>query len=371
MSNQQQQTGVQKAPQQTPSERFTAAVMKEFAAVVGDVSRVTNFQKKVIQNYFIKLDMVLKAADQKRLDKNAKAKAPEDQDHLEYSWNNINMQQLALDVISYSVIGLDPLQKNHINLIPYKNNKTEKYDITFMMGYDGIELKARKYGYDIPDDVIIELVYSNDHFKVHKKSKDNPVESYEFDVVDAFDRGDIVGGFYYHVYHSNPEKNKLRVYTKAQIDKRKPKYASVEFWGGEKDKWEYDKAKNRNVKVGKEEVEGWYEEMAWKTLKRAAYDAITIDSEKIDEHYLKAIQAEREMDSDPVSSQVAKDINQNANRKEMSFEDAEVVEDKAQELPSATEKVTMPTSAQQPEKQPAANKQNPAAGMQPSFSFDD
>lgn len=352
VKNQQQQTGVQQH-QPSASERFMNAVMKEFSSTVGEVGQLTNFQRKIIQNYFIKLDMNLKAAEQKRL-------AKRDADPLELTWANVNMQQLALDVISFSAIGLDPLQKNHINLIPYKNNGTGKYDITFMMGYDGIELKARKYGFDIPDDVIIELVYANDHFKVHKKSKDNPVESYDFEVVDAFDRGDIVGGFWYHVYHDKPQKNRLRVYTKEQIDKRKPKYASAEFWGGEKGIWKDGK------KTGTEKTEGWYEEMAWKTLKRASYDAITIDSEKIDEHFLKAIQAEREMDTDRVSEGVQNRIIQNANKKEMSFEDAEIVEDKPQSLPEATEKAAPTMTAENPE---PVKQQNPESAIQPQMNF--
>lgn len=357
---QQQETGLQKA-QPTASERFMNAVLKEFTGSVGEVGQLTNFQRKIIQNYFIKLDMNLKVAEQKRLQKR-------DADPVEVTWANVNMQQLALDVISFSAIGLDPLQKNHINLIPYKNNGTGKYDITFIMGYDGIELKASKYGYDIPDDVIIELVYSKDKFKIHKKSKDNQIESYDFEVVDAFDRGEIVGGFWFHVFHETPQKNKLREYTKAQIDKRKPKYASAEFWGGEKAVYKDGK------KVGVEEVEGWYEEMAWKTLKRAAYDAITIDSEKIDEHYLKALQAEREMDSDYVTLGVKAEIQKNANKQEITFEDAQIVEEASQELPSATEKVAPVVNqsevagvAEKPKnsKPSAAN-----SGIQPSIDFD-
>lgn len=343
---QQQQTGVQKH-EPTASERFTNAVMKEFSATVGDVGNITNFQRKVIHNYFIKLDMNLKAAELKRL-----AKKEENRDPVAITWANVNMQQLALDVISFSSIGLDPLQKNHINLIPYKNNNTQKYDITFIMGYDGVELKARKYGFDVPDDVVIELVYSNDVFKIHKKSKDNSVESYTFEVGNAFDRGDVIGGFWYHVYYDNPEKNKLRVFTLAQIEKRKPKYASVEFWGGEKDVWENKK------KIGTEKVEGWFEEMIWKTLKRSAYDSITIDSEKIDEHFVKAIQAEREMDSDRVTMEVNSKINNNANKEELSFEDAVVVED-GKEV----------ANTEGPNDRPVEKNADPKSGIQPQMNF--
>ena len=56
-------------------------------------------------------------------------------------------------------------------------------------------------------------------------------------IENAFDKGDIMGGYYYHVYFDSPEKNKLRVFSMKDIEKRIPKTASVEFWGGEKDLW--------------------------------------------------------------------------------------------------------------------------------------
>jgi recombination protein RecT len=186
-----------------------------------------------------------------------------DRDPLPVTWENVNMESLARSVVAYARIGLDPAQKNHINMIPYKNNTTGKYDIGFIEGYRGIELKAMKYGLDVPDAVIVELVYTNDKFKPIKKSLNNPYESYEFEIVDAFDRGEIKGGFYYHIYSKYPEKNKLVIMTLKDIEKRKPKYASSEFWGGEKDVWKDGK------KVGTEQVEGWFEKMCYKTIYRA------------------------------------------------------------------------------------------------------
>ena len=70
------------------------------------------------------------------------------------------------------------------------------------------------------------------------------------------------------------------------IEKRKPKYASAEFWGGEKDKWENGK------KVGKESIAGWYHEMCWKTIYRAAYNSVTIDGKKIDQSFLRMAEIE-------------------------------------------------------------------------------
>ncbi len=304
------QTQVAKQEEST-SVRFMNKVVSEFGSNVGEIA-LTNFQRRLAQNYFMAVDMALKKAEEKRLKKSEKYRDP-----VPVIWDNINLPQLARDVVSAARVGLDPAQDNHINVMPFKNNALNKYDIVFIDGYRGIELKAVKYGLDIPDHVTVELVYSNDKFKEIKKDRNNPVESYEFEIVNSFDRGEIVGGFYYHFYKEKPEKNKLVVFTMKDIEKRKPNYASPEFWGGEKDKWENGK------KVGKEKVEGWHEKMCWKTLYRAAYKNITIDSQKIDDDYLRLKQIEQSF----AESEVQQEINQNANSEYIDVDGYEVEED--------------------------------------------
>ncbi len=281
------QSAIAPTNQPTPAQRFTAAIEREFSANNGATIQLTNFQRKIIQSYFIKVDMVLAEAERKRL-----AKKENYRDPVPVKWENVNMAQLAVSVIAHSAIGLDPAQPNHINPIPFKNNNTDKYEVSFIMGYRGIELKSRKYGLDVPDDVVVELVYSTDTFEVFKKDIDHPVENYRFVINNSFNRGNIVGGFYYHRFTERPEKNKIRVYNNADIEKRKPDKASPEFWGGEKDIWE------NNKKVGKEQVAGWYDEMAYKTIYRAAYNDITIDSEKIDENFWRIVERESEQYAD-------------------------------------------------------------------------
>lgn len=280
------------------SERFMNKVILEFTSGVGDIA-LTEFQKRLAQNYFVSLDSSLKSADEKRLKKSEKYRDP-----LPITWANVNMEILARNVVAYARIGLDPMQKNHISMMPFKNNNTGKYDIVFIEGYRGIELKGKKYGLDVPDSVIVELVYSGDRFKSIKKDRNNPYESYEFEISDDFNRGDIIGGFYFHIYNDAPEKNKLVVMALKDILKRKPAYASPEFWGGEKDIWENGK------KTGKEHTDGWYEKMCYKTVYRAAYNDITIDSQKIDDDYL----AMRQMEMSLTELKVAEEIDNNANK---------------------------------------------------------
>ena len=289
----------------TQSERFTNMVITEFSSGAGEVT-LTNFQKRLAQNYFIVADAALEAAEEKRKKKRT------NQDSLPVVWANVDMKALALSVVSAARVGWDPLQANHVSLIPFKNNAKGKYGMTLMPGYRGIELRATKYGLDTPDAVIVELVYSNDKFKPIKKDRNNIYESYDFEIVNAFDRGKIVGGFYYHSYSKCPERNKLVMFTIADIEKRKPRYASAEFWGGEKDVWENGK------KVGTEHTDGWYDKMCYKTIYRAAYMDITIDSQKIDDDYMRLRQVENEFKE----AEVQQEIDQNANMQTIDITDA-------------------------------------------------
>jgi recombination protein RecT len=260
------------------SERFTKAVMKEFESSVGKVE-LTPFQKNLISNYFIKLDQSLALAETKRL------KTSQDKrEQLPYTWENLNMNALAMQVVPLSSVGLDPLQPNHVNLIPYKNSHTNKYDVTPIIGYRGLGLKALKYALEELKDVIIELVYSNDHFELIKKDVNNERDTYVFNVKNPFDRGDLLGGFYCQRYQDG-KADRIRVFTKADIEKRKPKYASAEFWGG------------TNYKG--EKIDGWYEEMAYKTIYRAAYNDVIIDSSKIDAQFAKLSQIQDEFNAEP------------------------------------------------------------------------
>lgn len=292
----------------TPSERFTMAVMKNFSQENGEV-QITPFQKRLCQSYFIKIDQMLKASELKRM-----AKGEQFRDPLAYIWENVNMNKLAIDVVAYSSVGLDPMQKNHLHPIPYKNTSLNKYDISFTKGYNGIELVAKKYGFDVPDDVIIRIVYSKEKFLPIYKDAENKKESFTHKPSEnPFDKGDILGGYYYHVYFDYPEKNKLRVFSMKEIEKRIPKSASVEFWGGEKDSWK------NGQKSGKEQVEGWKDEMVWKTIKRAAWDAVSIDSQKIDDNVQKILSEQEEIIKEGIENIVSNEIKSEANKEPLDF----------------------------------------------------
>ena len=294
------------AKQEEPmSVRFMNKVIAEFGSSVGEIA-LTNFQKRLAQNYFIVADAALKTAEEKRLRKSEKYR-----DKVPVTWANVDLETLARSVVSAARTGWDPLQDNHVSLIPFKDNNTGKYLINLMPGYRGIELKAVKYGMDVPDYVVVELVHANDKFKEYKKDRNTPVAAYEFEVINSFDRGEIVGGFYYHGWKDNPEKNKLVVFTLADILKRKPDYAAPEFWGGEKDVWKDGKKTGEKIKI-----EGWFEQMCWKTVYRAAYRDITIDSQKIDDDYLRL----KQMEESYAEAEVEREIAENANKETIDVE---------------------------------------------------
>ncbi|MGM9563750.1 MAG: recombinase RecT [Faecousia sp.] len=261
------------------SERFTNTVLKEFGGSVAGALQVTDYQRTLIQGYFIVIDRALKSAEEERLRKNA-ANKNHDYDNLTpISWNTVNLNDLALDLVHYARMGLDMTQDNMLFPIPYKNNKRNNYDITLMEGYNGIRYIAEKYAVEVPTAVTIEVVYNTDTFRPIKKGKDNRVENYEFEITNPFNRGEIVGGFAYLEF-SDPTRNELIIMSMKDIMKRKPKYASANFWGGKQKVWE-------NGKQAEIETEGWIDEMVRKTIIREAFSAkhLPRDPKKVDDSY--------------------------------------------------------------------------------------
>lgn len=271
------------APPMNNSERFTAMVMKQFGTEVG-APDLTDFQRRLIQGYFIGVDRALKTAEDERIRKNGKNSDHRYDNNLPVTWDNVNLPDLALDVVHYARMGLDMMQDNHLFPIPYKNNKTQKYDVNLMPGYNGIRYIAEKYALEKPVAVTTELVYSTDTFTPLKKSAENRVERYQFVINNPFERGEIVGGFGY-IEYMDSMKNKLIIMTRRDIEKRKPAYASPNFWGGKTTEWTTGKdGKRSKTEV---EVEGWFDEMCLKTLIREVYSAkhIQRDPQKIDDNY--------------------------------------------------------------------------------------
>lgn len=278
----------EKNEQLAASERFMNKVLAEFSGNVAGELAVTEYQRGLIQGYFIKIDRALKAAEEERIRKNKQNSDPSFNNELPVDWNHVNLPDLAIDLVHYARMGLDMAQDNMLFPIPYKNNKRGWYDVTLMPGYNGIRYIGERYALDLPRAVTVEVVYASDVFRPIKKSRTNPVESYEFEITQPFDRGAIVGGFAYLEF-DDERKNELVVMSRKDIEKRKPRYASAEFWGGVKKRKE-------NGQWVEEPMEGWLDEMVRKTLIREAYSSkhLPRDPAKVDEAYRHAVLREEQ-----------------------------------------------------------------------------
>lgn len=283
------------------SERFTNLIMRQYQSL--GAYEFTAKERQLIRNYFICIDQMLKRTEAERLRKNANNRDHKFDNELSYSWQTIDLPQLAQDLAHYARVGLDMMEDNTLFPIPYKNNKGNLYTITLMEGYNGIRYQAEKYALDPFRSVTVEVIYEHDVFKPIKKSASNPVESYEFEIPQPFDRGDPVGVFGY-IEFEDSSKNKLVIFSKADVMKRKPRYASPEFWGGTKETFE-------NGKRVQTEIEGWVPEMFEKTMKREIYGSKRIprDPSKVDESY----QYIRQREAQYVDIAAMADANENAN----------------------------------------------------------
>lgn len=248
--------------QKTASERYSEMVLKEYNALSSEPLQFTPNQKRLAQHLFIKADASLKALESKRIADNKMSLTP-------YTWQSINLTKLAVDSIHRIEIGLDALIPNHISMIPYWNKSLQKYDFDLQIGYAGKDYYRRKLAIDAPKDIIYELVYSTDKFTPIKKGQENDVESYTFEIVNPFKRGDIVGGFGYVVYE-DPTMNKLAIVTEAEFKESEQLSKAAHFW-------------KNNPKA-----------MRYKTIVNRVTDKIQIDPDKTSVSFFEVEQQEIE-----------------------------------------------------------------------------
>lgn len=105
---------VQKTESLSNSEAFTNKVLKEFGSNVAGNIQVTDYQRQLIQGYFIATDRALKMAEEKRVSKNENNKDHKWDNPDPINWNTVDLNALALDVVHYARMGLDMMQDNHL-----------------------------------------------------------------------------------------------------------------------------------------------------------------------------------------------------------------------------------------------------------------
>lgn len=362
MTNEKSMKTVKPEVQLNMSERFTNKVLAEFASNAAGPLQITDYQRMLIGNYRIGVERSLKTAEEERVRKNENNSDHKYDNTLPVTWANVNIQDLVLDVIHYARLGLDMMQPNHISPIPYRNKKTNKYDVTLIPGYNGIRYVAENYALIKPKSVTVDLVYSNDKFKPIKKSLSHPVESYEFDIDSPFDRGTLVGGFGYIEYEDS-SRNELVIMTMKDIEKRKPQYASANFWGGEAKEF-------RNGKRETVEKEGWLEEMCRKTIIREVYSAkhIPRDPRKVDESYQYMKQQEARLQA--AQDDIRQEINVTANTVPIEEPAAPRITPRQQTPPTAMPvQQAIPAEPSRKQMQQAPVRQDPVPASYPDEAY--
>jgi recombination protein RecT len=237
MAKKKEETAVQER-NLTVSQRFSNMVMREFASTVGKL-QVDPYQMKLAQHLFVAIDNSLRTLETKRLD-GGKQGTP-------ITWQNVNMQKLALDAVHRIELGLDALIPAHLYTIPYMNKRLGKYDVDLRVGYKGEDFYYREMALDPPVDIIYELVHETDTFKPIKKSALCEVESYEFEQNEPFNRGKVIGGFGY-IQYQDPRKNKLVIVSQEDFAKSRKKAMSDQFWKDYEKEMQYKTLVHRTVK---------------------------------------------------------------------------------------------------------------------------
>lgn len=296
----------------TISARFLADVEKQFIAEMGTGLKFSEFEKRLTQHMYLKVDAALKTAEARR------------KQGSEFNWKTVDRQKLALDTVHRVSLGLDALIPNHIHPVFYWNSKKGHYDVDLQIGYAGRDYVSRRHAVEKPLHIAYELVYDSDHFKALPRTTERQVDGYEFEINQPFDRGEIVGGFGYIAYDDD-RKNRLVLVTQRDFNRSKAASKS-NFW------------RDNDV------------EMHQKTIVLRTASKIPLDPEKVNAAAFAAITAE-DYQSDPerAETEVESAAAQNAN--------AELLE--ANDPPQREHVATIDVDEQQPDAEGLFDQQAP------------
>ncbi len=327
------------------SERFALNIARQFEAEVGQPIEFSEYERMLAQHMFIKIDASLKEFEARRIEKN--------QSFEPFTWENVNMIKLALDVVNRVRLGLDALIPGHIYPICYWNKHQKKYDVDLRIGYKGVLLYKSESAVFPPSAIRLELVYSTDTLVVYKKDMKNTVEGYEFKINNPFERGSLVGAFGY-IDYPDSSRNELVLVSAKEIEK-----ARSVSQGKDGDFWTK-----------------WTDEMSFKTLVHRVAKKLYTDPRKVNSAAMASVEEDEERDRPDASpAQQEADQNQNRTPLQLDDEDAYVQPDKPSlEAPPVELDLTAP--AQKPdeldiplsrEAQTAQSKTGKPSGRRPNF----
>src|SRR3990172_3022731 len=103
------------------------------------------------------------------------------------TWAQINFDDFLSKAIAYANIGIDPLAPKMLSFTLFAN-KSGKSDVVFVEDVRCMELLARRYGVNCPENITVELIYSTDKFSIIKKDLSHPSEGYILEVTNVFER---------------------------------------------------------------------------------------------------------------------------------------------------------------------------------------
>jgi recombination protein RecT len=180
------------------------------------------------------------------------------------TWAQINFDDFLSKSIAYANIGIDPLAPKMLSFTLF-GNKSGKNDVVFVEDVRCMELIARRYGVNCPENITVELIYSTDEFAIIKKDLSHPSEGYILEVKNVFDRGNIVGGVSLMEYE-NPIYNKVRIMSMKEIEKRVN--VKSPFWAN------------------------WKLEMCEKTIGKNAWSKVVLNTNELAEYYANSSNSE-------------------------------------------------------------------------------
>lgn len=286
------------------AERFIGNVAREAEAAIGQKIQLSQHEKKLATNMFLRIDAALEQHEADRVRKGNKQATP-------YTWDNVNLRKLSLDALHRIRLGLDAMVPNHIHVVPYINRKTNKYDVDLQIGFKGKHFYRVRTAVEEIEDIRYQVVHESDKFKAMPKSHEREVETYLFDYPDDVfsGRGKVIGGFGYVMY-DDPRKNKLILVYGEQFQKAKNAAPSTAVWGK------------------------YYDEMVYKTLVHRVTEKLDVDPAKMSESY-HYVEAQDDVYEEPLPAGPEHQIEDPEQRQTVDFDDVEpeVEEEEKSETP--------------------------------------
>lgn len=250
----------------------------------GDSLHWTAYQTRLAINLGVKIEMRLSEMETRRLASNQK----KDQDALPITTANIDMTALITRVKDIVALDLDASLPNHVNIIPYFNNKSQLYDINIRPGYEGSHHSKTKLCINPPKKSVYKLVFATDFFDIEEnaaggeKPIHKPTSFFQ-------DRGEVVGGYAWYQFE-DPALDYVVIVDEYEFEKARKAAGGPDFWGGDfqETKWvDGDNGRRVPVKVGepvydqKFEREMQYKTVVWRGTKTLKYDPMKVNIDAV------------------------------------------------------------------------------------------